>query len=93
MRSVVIIGCIIVGFLLLMIPNVNSIEYQNQKNIITSDEPAICNLLWILYIIFAFSLLRSLLLANLIEAFANLIGRDWTISVNLSSTTNTCNCV
>ena len=92
MRRVVIIGCIIVGFLLLMIPNVNSIEYQNQKNIITSDEPAICNLLWILYIIFAFSLLRSLLLANLIETFANLIGCDWTISVNRSLTTNTCNC-
>ena len=37
MRRVVIIGCIIVGFLLLMIPNVNSIEYQNQKNIIISE--------------------------------------------------------
>jgi hypothetical protein len=37
MRNVVIIGCIIAGFLLLMVPNVNSIEYQNQKNIITSE--------------------------------------------------------
>jgi hypothetical protein len=37
MRKVVIIGCFITSFLLLMIPNVNSIEYQNQKNIITSE--------------------------------------------------------
>ena len=37
MRNVVIIGCIIAGFLLLMVPNVNSIEFQNQKNIITSE--------------------------------------------------------
>jgi hypothetical protein len=37
MRKVVIIGCMIAGFLLLMVPNVNSIEYQNQKNIITSE--------------------------------------------------------
>ena len=92
MRRVVIIGCIIVGFLLLMIPNVNSIEYQNQKNITTSDEPAICNLLWILYIIFAFSLLRSILLANLIEAFANLIGCDWTTVNKTSLKTIICNC-
>ena len=37
MRKVVIIGCFIAGFLILMVPNVNSIEYQNQKNIITSE--------------------------------------------------------
>ena len=37
MRKVVIIGSFIAGFLLLMVSNVNSIEYQNQKNIITSE--------------------------------------------------------
>ena len=92
MKKVMIIGCFITGFLLLMIPNVNSIEYQNQKNIITSeietmdyssfvkmvkqilkderrallmdtiqnvsDEPAICDVLFLLYIIFSFTIFR-----------------------------------
>jgi len=37
MRKVMIIGCFIAGFLMLMVPNVNSVEFQNQKNIITSE--------------------------------------------------------
>jgi len=37
MRKVIIFGCCLAGFLLLMVPNVNSIEFQNQKNIITSE--------------------------------------------------------
>jgi hypothetical protein len=37
MRKVVISGCFIAGFLILIVPNVNSIEFQNQKNIITSE--------------------------------------------------------
>jgi hypothetical protein len=36
MQKVVTIGCFIASFLMLMIPNVNSVEFQNQKNIITS---------------------------------------------------------
>lgn len=37
MRKVVIIGCFLAVFLLLMVPNVNSVEFQNQKNVITSE--------------------------------------------------------
>jgi hypothetical protein len=37
MRKVLIVGSFLACFLLLMVPNVNSIEFQNQKNIITSE--------------------------------------------------------
>jgi hypothetical protein len=41
MRKIVIFGSILSGFLLLMIPSINAIEYQNQKNIITSEKETI----------------------------------------------------
>lgn len=37
MRKTIIVGNILASFLLLMIPNVNSIENQNHKNIMTSE--------------------------------------------------------
>ena len=37
MKIIIVAGSLLAGFLLLMVPNVNSIEYQNQKNIITSE--------------------------------------------------------
>jgi hypothetical protein len=126
MRKVMVIGCFIAGFLLLMIPNVNSIEYQNQKNIITSeieimdyssfvkmvkqipkdelrallkdtvqnlsDEPAICNLLFLIFILFSFTIFRVLLFAFLIYVYAYLIECEWAIIIKPSLTTNTCNC-
>jgi hypothetical protein len=126
MRKVMVIGCFIAGFLLMMIPNVNSIEYQNQKNIITSeieimdyssfvkmvkqipkdelrallkdtvqnlsDEPAICNLLFLIFILFSFTIFRVLLFAFLIYVYAYLIGCEWAIIIKPSLTTNTCNC-
>lgn len=36
MRKTLLFGCMLAVFLLLMIPNVNAIEYQNQKQLITS---------------------------------------------------------
>ena len=126
MRKVMIIGCFIAGFLLLMIPNVNSIEYQNQKNIITSeietmdyssfvkmvkqipkdelrallkdtvqnlsDEPAICDILFLIFIIFSLTIFRVLLFAFLIYLYAYLIGCEWAIIIKPSLTINTCNC-
>jgi hypothetical protein len=36
MKITIVAGSLLTGFLLLMIPNVNSIEFQNQRNIINN---------------------------------------------------------
>jgi hypothetical protein len=41
MKKIIIFGSILSCFLLLMIPSINAIEYQNQKNIITSEKETI----------------------------------------------------
>jgi len=38
MKITIIAGSLLAGFLMLMVPNVNSVEFQNQKNIITSEK-------------------------------------------------------